>query len=217
MFCENCGSQLPEGSKFCLNCGAKAAVEEAAAAAVEESAAATETIEATAAESEPATVGPEPVYEQTIQPPAPQPEPVIPVPQPVQAAPASQPAPQPRPVQPAPQPQTYQQPVPPVSQPAIAQKPEKVNPLSAWKFIGILLLEGIPVIGFIMILVWSFGKSFNKNTRSYARAVLILGLIKFGFVLAFVIINWAFVSYVWNSINSVIDFGGYSSFGGIIG
>ena len=22
MFCENCGSQIPEGSKFCISCGA---------------------------------------------------------------------------------------------------------------------------------------------------------------------------------------------------
>ncbi len=209
MFCENCGSQLPEGAKFCLNCGAKAEAAETADTAVQEAAAATDTVEVDAmtdvedvsasAETAPVDM---PDQQPAVQPGPVKPEPQ-PTPQPVQAKSAPQPAP--RQVPPA---QSYQQPAPPMEQPAVLKKPEKVNPIPVWKFIGIILLQGIPVIGLIMILVWSFGGSFNRNTRNYARAVLVLGLIGLALSIAFAIVNWAFISYVWESIGSIGGFGG---------
>jgi hypothetical protein len=186
MFCENCGNQLPDDSKFCVNCGAKI---EAADAAIEESA-----VAADVAEAEAGAAASEPVYVPDPQP-APAFEPQIgqaqasPGPRPVQPAPQmAQPAPQM--AQPAPRPQDK----PPVMRPDMpnsVMKPEKTNPLPVWKFIGMFILQGIPIIGFIMILVWAFGGSFNKNTRNYARAVFILFLIGLVLTIAGVIAFWS--------------------------
>lgn len=193
MFCENCGNPMPEDSKFCMSCGAKVAAAGPEGQAVQETAAATETVQAVEAPAadnvfvtEQQEAPAEPVqYEPQPQPaaPAPQPRPVQPAPQPEPVRYAQpQPAPQTQTYQqPAPQPQSYQQPAAPVSQPATV-KTER--PLPVWKYMGIMLLTGIPVIGLIMILVWSFGKSWNKNTRNFARAVLIFGII--GFILSIV-------------------------------
>ncbi len=214
MFCENCGSPIPEDSKFCLSCGAKTAGAQSGGQALQETAVVTDAIQVdtlTAVD----TVKPEaePIQNE------PQPKPVPPA---AQARPV-QPAPQPEPTryappQPAPQAQTYQQPIPqaqtyqqPIPQAQSYQQPsaikiEKVNPLPIWKYMGMMLLTGIPIIGFIMILVWSFGSSFNKNTRNYARAVLILGII--GFVLAIVtlIVNWAMIQYLIDNYNSIYQY-----------
>ena len=201
MFCENCGNPIPEDSKFCLNCGAKAAGAQSEGQVLQETAVAADAIQVDALPAvdtvKPAT---EPIQNE------PQPMPVQPAPQarPVQPAPQPEPA-RYAPSQPAPQVQTYQQPIPqaqPYQQP-VAMKNEKVLPI--WKYIGMMLLTGIPILGFIMILVWSFGSSFNKNTRNYARAILILGII--GFVLAIVtlIVNWAAIQYFMDYFNSMYE------------
>ena len=83
----------------------------------------------------------------------------------------------------------------------MARKPEKIEPLPVWKFIGMFILTVIPIIGFIMILVWSFAGSFNRNTRNYARAVFILGLISFILSVVLIIINLA-------ALREIIEFFG---------
>lgn len=213
MFCENCGNQLPDGAKFCVNCGAKIEAAETTDAAIEESAVAADVAEveaADAAEAGAAAGEPVPVPDQ-------QPEPAFepqvgqaqasPGPRPVQPAPQmAQPAPQM--AQPAPKPQDK----PPVMRPdmpASVMKPEKVNPLPVWKFIGILILQGIPVVGLIMILVWAFGGSFNKNTRNYARAVFILGLIGLVLMIASAIVFWSFFKDI---VDVLKEFGGTIEF-----
>ena len=45
------------------------------------------------------------------------------------------------------------------------------------EYILMFILTGIPLVGFILLLVWAFGSSTNTNKKNYARAVLILGLI----------------------------------------
>lgn len=80
--------------------------------------------------------------------------------------------------QPAYQRPAYQQ---PVQQPAI---PEQYKPISAWGYFGYQLLFSIPLVGFIMLLVFSFGGSHNINLKNYARSYwcafliyLILGIL----------------------------------------
>lgn len=199
MFCENCGSPIPEDSKFCLSCGAKTAGAQSDDQALQETAVVTD---ATQVDTLPSvdTVIPatEPIQNE------PQPKPVPPA---AQSRPV-QPAPQPEPTRYAPQAQTYQQPFPqsPAYQQPSAIKVEKVNPLPIWKYIGMMLLTGIPLIGFIMILVWSFGSSFNKNTRNYARAILILWIIGFVLVIVALITNWAMIQYLINNYNSMYQY-----------
>ena len=70
MFCQNCGTFLEEGVKFCPNCGTPIAVPEVVAAAAEE-----KPVEPRF--EEPAPTVTEPVYEEPAQPAYQQPEPPV--------------------------------------------------------------------------------------------------------------------------------------------
>ena len=84
--------------------------------------------------------------------------------------------------------QSYQQPVnPPYQQPAAQsypaapqQIPMQYRPLSPWAYFGYSLLFSIPVLGFILLLVFSFSNE-NINRRNYARSFFI------GFILVLII------------------------------
>lgn len=64
----------------------------------------------------------------------------------------------------------YQQPA--YQQPAYQQPtiPAEYKPISAWGYFGYQLLFAIPLVGFIMLLVFSFGGSTNINLKNYARS-----------------------------------------------
>ena len=47
-------------------------------------------------------------------------------------------------------------------------------PLSLGNYLVMLIVGGIPLVGFIMMLVWGFSSGTNKNRQNYARAVLVL-------------------------------------------
>ncbi len=49
-------------------------------------------------------------------------------------------------------------------------------PIKVGEWIGAMLVVGIPLIGFIMLLVWAFGTG-NPNKANWAKARLLLGLI----------------------------------------
>ncbi len=83
------------------------------------------------------------------------------------------------PMQPA-----HTMPVPPVY-PAL-QVPEDHKPISPWGYLGYTLLYCIPVLGWIFLLIFSFGGSKNINVRNYARSYGILYLISI--ILAVVIL-----------------------------
>jgi hypothetical protein len=44
------------------------------------------------------------------------------------------------------------------------------QPISMWGYFGYELLFGIPVIGFIILLVFAFGGTSNKNLKNFARS-----------------------------------------------
>ena len=50
-------------------------------------------------------------------------------------------------------------------------------PLKVGQYIGMFILSGIPLVGFILLLVWAFSGDTNTNKKNYARGVLLLGLI----------------------------------------
>ena len=70
--------------------------------------------------------------------------------------------------------------------------PEEYKPISMWGYFGYELLFSIPLIGFILILVFSFGGARNINLRNFARSyfcaliiVLILGSFIFAMIMIF--------------------------------
>lgn len=199
MFCENCGNQMDDGSKFCMSCGSKVEIKEAVqeVAASADSTATLESSISTDTEAVQVIVPPvapaqpvqpaqaQPVESQFIQPQPTQSQPV----QPTQVQPLQSQIAQPQMVQP-------QQSV--ASQPAKVKKPASITPLPVWKYIGIFLLMCIPVLGIVMLFVWSFGGSFNRNTRNFARATLIYALL---------LIVLTIVGYftIWASLSSILS------------
>lgn len=106
--------------------------------------------------------------------------PDAPPPAQAQAVPTPPPAPvaAPPPPAPAPAPVAYQQPVAPA--------PDVLYPpMSVGQYLGTIILFGIPVVGFILMLVWGFSSDVNKNKKNFALAHLILIVI--GIVLTIVL------------------------------
>lgn len=87
--------------------------------------------------------------------------------------PAPPPPPPPQYQQPAYQQPVYQQPAYRAPTAAAATAPV----LSTGSYIGMMLIAYIPLVGFIMLLVWAFGSTENPNKKNYARAVLIISII----------------------------------------
>ena len=60
--------------------------------------------------------------------------------------------------------------------------------LSTWGFVGSLLLMAIPLVGFIITIVWASGGAYNLNRRNLARGYLILMGIGIGIYLLLIAI-----------------------------
>ncbi len=73
---------------------------------------------------------------------------------------------------------------PPVAQQPVYQASAGNNAaapvLSVGSYIGMMLLACIPLVGFILLLVWAFSSGENPNKKNYARAVLVISLIGVG-------------------------------------
>lgn len=91
----------------------------------------------------------------------------------------------------APQQSAYRQPV--YQQPVDVEStlPPQYKPLSAWAYFGYSLLLGIPVVGFILAIVFSFNDD-NINRRNFCRsyfcglliaAIIIVVLLVVGLIL----------------------------------
>ncbi len=48
--------------------------------------------------------------------------------------------------------------------------PSEYKPISMWGYFGYELLFCIPLVGFILLLVFSFGGTKNINLRNFARS-----------------------------------------------
>jgi hypothetical protein len=59
-------------------------------------------------------------------------------------------------------------------QPAAYSGQPGTEPLRVGQYIGMLLLMCVPILGVILLFVWSFGGSVNLNKKNYARAMLIV-------------------------------------------
>ncbi len=73
--------------------------------------------------------------------------------------------------------------------------PSEYKPISMWGYFGYELLFSIPVVGFIVLLVFAFGGSGNVNVKNFARSyfcLFILILILSLFILAFAALGGGF-------------------------
>ena len=69
--------------------------------------------------------------------------------------------------------------------------PEKYKPISMWGYFGYEILFSIPLVGFIILLVFAFGGTGNVNVRNFARSyfcqfilVLVIILVLFAILMA---------------------------------
>ena len=192
-FCQNCGTQLNEGSKFCPNCGTPMQMESGAASALQEGNPVA--VEAAATEPMQAAAGSVAVLEKDVAPAAPAQE--QPAPQPgvyQQPAPQQdvyqQPAPQPGEYQqPAPQPGVYQQPAPqqgayqqPAPQPGAYQQPvQGYVPSEAQMKKGMAILAYFGILFLIPL--------FAAKNDPFARYHTNQGLVLFIFMVIFNILS----------------------------
>ena len=51
---------------------------------------------------------------------------------------------------------------------------DKQTPISTLGFLGIILLSLIPIVGLIVLLIWSFGGTSKVNKKNFSRALLIV-------------------------------------------
>lgn len=55
----------------------------------------------------------------------------------------------------------------------------KDKPISFLNWLATLLLINIPIVGWILLLIWAFGRNVEPSKKNWARAYLILVLIAF--------------------------------------
>lgn len=164
MFCSNCGNELPKDALFCNQCGQKVKRIEPIPEPEPEPKPEPEPIYIPEPESETVVIHePEPESETVV----------IPVPEPEPARFAEPPEvirPPKKQTPPTGQPYDPQKPV--HDAPAYANDPEFLQenrPLSPWAYFGYGILFSIPVIGFILLIVFSFAGR-NVNRKNFARS-----------------------------------------------
>ena len=202
-FCQNCGTQLNEGSKFCPNCGTPMQMESGAASALQEGNPVA--VEAAATEPMQAAASSVAVLEKDVAPAAPAQE--QPAPQPgvyQQSAPQpdvyQQPAPQPDVYQqPAPQPGVYQQPAPqqgayqqPAPQPGVYQQPAPQQgvyqqPVQGYVPSEAQMKKGMAILAYFGILFLI--PLFAAKNDPFARYHTNQGLVLFIFMVIFNILS----------------------------
>lgn len=79
--------------------------------------------------------------------------------------------------------------------------PNEYRPLSAWAYFGYNILFAIPLVGFIMLIVFAFDSS-NINRRNYARSFFCAYLV--AIIILIVVLILALVLEI--SLNSISNY-----------
>lgn len=69
--------------------------------------------------------------------------------------------------------------------------PSEYKPISMWGYFGYQILFAIPIIGFILLLVFALGGTKNINLRNFARSYFCLFIIVVVLVILFAIFGAA--------------------------
>ena len=75
-------------------------------------------------------------------------------------------------------------------------RPPEYRPISMWGYFGYEILFSIPIVGFILLLVFSFGGTKNVNLRNFARSYFCLLILVVIFAIVVAIIGGAAASAV---------------------
>ena len=57
--------------------------------------------------------------------------------------------------------------------------PEKYRPISMWGYFGLEILFSIPVVGFIILIIFALGGTKNVNKKNFARSYFCFVIIAF--------------------------------------
>ncbi|MEI6132192.1 MAG: hypothetical protein WCQ41_05140 [Bacillota bacterium] len=105
------------------------------------------------------------------------------------SAPSQNPTYQPAPPQFQQAPYQATPPQPGPTYPGYYPGPDLNAPLSVGQYVGMFLINAIPLVGFIVLLVWAFSGSTNTNKKNFARANLIILLIVLVIYIAIILIT----------------------------
>lgn len=93
----------------------------------------------------------------------------------------------------------YQQQYQPPMYPQYQQNPQDA-PLSMGEYLLMLIAFGVPVVGLILMIVWSVSSSTNTNRKNFSRAMLILSIIGFIIGVILTVVFAAFFASIYEEI-----------------
>ena len=77
------------------------------------------------------------------------------------------------------------------------------RPLSVGEWIVVYFLLSIPVVGFVLMVYWSFARDVNINKKNFSKATLIIVVITFAFIILLTLLfGQLFSSFDINSLNN---------------
>ena len=75
--------------------------------------------------------------------------------------------------------------------------PEKYRPLSAWAYLGYQILFAIPVVGLVLLIIYSLDNT-NINRRNFARSYFCLIAVLVVILLVILVLGGLFMSFGMN-------------------
>ncbi|MEP0862720.1 MAG: hypothetical protein HRF52_14910 [Ignavibacterium sp.] len=69
---------------------------------------------------------------------------------------------------------------------------QQYRPMTLGDWLITLLIQAIPLVGFIMLFVWAFGGDTHPSKKTWAQASLLFALIMLVLVIIFFAVMWSF-------------------------
>lgn len=74
--------------------------------------------------------------------------------------------------------------------------PEEYKPISMWGYLGYELLFSLPIVGFVLLIVFSVGGTKNRNLKNFARSYFCFLLILIVIIILIIVLYSALVGSV---------------------
>lgn len=75
------------------------------------------------------------------------------------------------------------------------------KPMTLGDWLITLLIQAIPLVGFIMLFVWAFGGGTHPSKKTWAQASLLFALIMIVLTIIFLAAMWSFFMPFFNDYN----------------